>query len=98
VYWSTKVGLIFFEYLLCKLFIWTGVKVGKDIIEGKIHGHNIPKMLNNNKAFNFSYNKLLHVFVCLGFLCFMSDLWSCVKRRWFSNLSSRSNYWLSYLG
>jgi hypothetical protein len=35
------------------LFLWTGVKVGKEIIEGKIDGHNIPKLLQNNKALYF---------------------------------------------
>ena len=32
------------------LFIWTGVQVGKEIIEGKIHGHNIPKLLKNKRS------------------------------------------------
>jgi len=34
-------------------FILAGVKVGKDIIEGKIDGQNIPKLFQNNKAFYF---------------------------------------------
>ena len=32
------------------LFLWTGVQVGNDIIEGKIHGHNIPQLLKNKRS------------------------------------------------
>ena len=48
MYRSTKVGKIFL-----KVFIWAGVKVGKDIIEGKIYGHNLPKLFQNTKALYF---------------------------------------------
>jgi len=52
------------------LFIWAGVKVGKYIIEGQIDGHNIPKLLKNNKAFNL---KKINLLMCLGFISFPPD-------------------------
>ena len=61
-----------YRFTQVEIFIYLGrcKKVGKDIIEGKIHGHNIPKLFQNTKAFYF---KKIRLFMCLVLICFLSD-------------------------
>jgi hypothetical protein len=53
-----------YRFTQVEIFIYLGrcKKVGKDIIEGKIHGQNLPKLFQKTKAFYFKKKKLLYVF------------------------------------